>query len=126
MIVFCWFFFFSSRRRHTSCALVTGVQTCALPISPVGPVFQRAPFGNGVGIAIKGPDMTRAGGKGRARIAARAEGAVHQNVTGVEGKPPHHLGKENREMGRGGGNGSGHALPPFASTCAPQMRTRTS
>src|SRR3546814_5780173 len=26
------FFFFSSRRRHTSCALVTGVQTCALPI----------------------------------------------------------------------------------------------
>src|SRR3546814_5468751 len=37
----CWlivlfvimYFFFSSRRRHTRCALVTGVQTCALPIS---------------------------------------------------------------------------------------------
>src|SRR3546814_8207309 len=29
-------FFFSSRRRHTSCALVTGVQTCALPISITG------------------------------------------------------------------------------------------
>src|SRR3546814_3114021 len=29
-------FFFSSRRRHTSCALVTGVQTCALPISDDG------------------------------------------------------------------------------------------
>src|SRR3546814_1782449 len=32
---FCFdffFFFFSSRRRHTICALVTGVQTCALPI----------------------------------------------------------------------------------------------
>src|SRR3546814_1216445 len=28
--LFC--FFFSSRRRHTRCALVTGVQTCALPI----------------------------------------------------------------------------------------------
>src|SRR3546814_21081487 len=27
-----WFVFFSSRRRHTRCALVTGVQTCALPI----------------------------------------------------------------------------------------------
>src|SRR3546814_7591698 len=27
------FFFCSSRRRHTRCALVTGVQTCALPIS---------------------------------------------------------------------------------------------
>src|SRR3546814_8548205 len=33
-ICFCSFmFFFSSRRRHTRCALVTGVQTCALPIS---------------------------------------------------------------------------------------------
>src|SRR3546814_12050841 len=34
-IHFCslfFFFFFSSRRRHTRCALVTGVQTCALPI----------------------------------------------------------------------------------------------
>src|SRR3546814_3473201 len=28
----CVCFFFSSRRRHTRCALVTGVQTCALPI----------------------------------------------------------------------------------------------
>src|SRR3546814_4090249 len=28
----CDVFFFSSRRRHTRCALVTGVQTCALPI----------------------------------------------------------------------------------------------
>src|SRR3546814_8271540 len=27
-----FFFFFASRRRHTRCALVTGVQTCALPI----------------------------------------------------------------------------------------------
>src|SRR3546814_10206723 len=37
-VVYClffvfFFFFFSSRRRHTRCALVTGVQTCALPIS---------------------------------------------------------------------------------------------
>src|SRR3546814_19564205 len=30
--MFFFFFFFSSRRRHTRCALVTGVQTCALPI----------------------------------------------------------------------------------------------
>src|SRR3546814_3079307 len=29
-------FFFSSRRRHTRCALVTGVQTCALPICRIG------------------------------------------------------------------------------------------
>src|SRR3546814_7979298 len=31
------YFFFSSRRRHTRCALVTGVQTCALPISSEQP-----------------------------------------------------------------------------------------
>src|SRR3546814_5726089 len=31
-IIACSVFFFSSRRRHTRCALVTGVQTCALPI----------------------------------------------------------------------------------------------
>src|SRR3546814_6085652 len=30
------FLCFSSRRRHTRCALVTGVQTCALPISFYG------------------------------------------------------------------------------------------
>src|SRR3546814_1748203 len=35
-------FFFSSRRRHTRCALVTGVQTCALPISAVR--RQEQPF----------------------------------------------------------------------------------
>src|SRR3546814_8071074 len=44
-------FFFSSRRRHTRCALVTGVQTCALPIywltcqrcSPVDVATRRLP-----------------------------------------------------------------------------------
>src|SRR3546814_2418482 len=34
--VSCWCFFCSSRRRHTRCALVTGVQTCALPILATG------------------------------------------------------------------------------------------
>src|SRR3546814_9223484 len=36
------FFFFSSRRRHTRCALVTGVQTCALPIWNGAPFKQLA------------------------------------------------------------------------------------
>src|SRR3546814_4995438 len=36
-------FFFSSRRRHTRCALVTGVQTCALPIfTPIERVMTAA------------------------------------------------------------------------------------
>src|SRR3546814_5268503 len=43
-------FFFSSRRRHTRCALVTGVQTCALPIYRFQPgdveyCFDRTPLG---------------------------------------------------------------------------------
>src|SRR3546814_9689180 len=43
---FC-FFFFSSRRRHTRCALVTGVQTCALPISNTD--YADTPGGSAIG-----------------------------------------------------------------------------
>src|SRR3546814_4890527 len=46
-------FFFSSRRRHTRCALVTGVQTCALPI------FLGARRTD-AGRAREGPPMTEA------------------------------------------------------------------
>src|SRR3546814_5422353 len=39
--------FFSSRRRHTRCALVTGVQTCALPISQMaGTILLIMAFGH--------------------------------------------------------------------------------
>src|SRR3546814_19601733 len=41
----CDVFLFSSRRRHTSCALVTGVQTCALPISGIS--------GSGKSVALR-------------------------------------------------------------------------
>src|SRR3546814_8484128 len=43
-----FFFFFSSRRRHTRCALVTGVQTCALPILLCLPIASalKPPPGN--------------------------------------------------------------------------------
>src|SRR3546814_7276027 len=44
-------FFFPSRRRHTSCALVTGVQTCALPIYPARWSHIR--------VATKYPEITR-------------------------------------------------------------------
>src|SRR3546814_9645918 len=39
----CCLLFFSSRRRHTRCALVTGVQTCALPISSDALLQSRKP-----------------------------------------------------------------------------------
>src|SRR3546814_9165456 len=46
-VVYFFVFFFSSRRRHTRCALVTGVQTCALPI-----------YGKHVIATILGDDQT--------------------------------------------------------------------
>src|SRR3546814_5216611 len=50
-----FFFFFSSRRRHTRCALVTGVQTCALPIYTlkVGRRGNSVSWGGDKGRAIK-------------------------------------------------------------------------
>src|SRR3546814_5239806 len=47
------FFFVSSRRRHTRCALVTGVQTCALPIS----LDAVKPFGLGNKEALRSKNM---------------------------------------------------------------------
>src|SRR3546814_2191031 len=46
-------FFFSSRRRHTRCALVTGVQTCALPISRTIPAGWTDPKALGVDRALE-------------------------------------------------------------------------
>src|SRR3546814_4635990 len=43
-----FFFFFSSRRRHTRCALVTGVQTCALPICADGSLIIESVDANGI------------------------------------------------------------------------------
>src|SRR3546814_11103629 len=50
-------FVFSSRRRHTRCALVTGVQTCALPIWPRPTVssalIARTPTSSGASIGLR-------------------------------------------------------------------------
>src|SRR3546814_15610933 len=45
-------FFFSSRRRHTRCALVTGVQTCALPIynDAASAALGEGHLGNGIAL----------------------------------------------------------------------------
>src|SRR3546814_4193929 len=67
------FVFFSSRRRHTRCALVTGVQTCALPIcTPRNPLPAKGTARGGwvrsrlVGLAPAGESWQdgEAGGKG--------------------------------------------------------------
>src|SRR3546814_6144696 len=44
-------FFFSSRRRHTRCALVTGVQTCALPILQLSTVDPDRSYGGKIVLA---------------------------------------------------------------------------
>src|SRR3546814_18876829 len=64
----CFFVFFSSRRRHTRCALVTGVQTCALPISRRRALLDRRAKGDAAVADTRAQRLRRA----RARAAAGA------------------------------------------------------
>src|SRR3546814_20037509 len=70
-----FFFFFSSRRRHTRCALVTGVQTCALPISVIG-----------------------GAGKRRDAIAHMAQIAPHQVDIALRHRDADHIGMPRRDI----------------------------
>src|SRR3546814_190723 len=64
-MLFC--FFVSSRRRHTRCALVTGVQTCALPI------LLRGGTGDDLYVVYQASDQViEAAGEGRDRIRTAA------------------------------------------------------
>src|SRR3546814_5332879 len=72
------FYFFSSRRRHTRCALVTGVQTCALPILCVFGQFEAAtcafgPGGAAIGAVFPGGAGLDAGNKNRSIAGDRSE-----------------------------------------------------
>src|SRR3546814_14484323 len=72
-----FFFFFSSRRRHTRCALVTGVQTCALPI------FARSkPLGEEGGEA-----MLESAGRLRRRVIGVAAGLALLMATPAAAAP---------------------------------------
>src|SRR3546814_9624773 len=69
------FFFFSSRRRHTRCALVTGVQTCALPISGAeGTAEGPGAAGEGVGRKDGG------GERGRLTVAHASHGPRRHSI----------------------------------------------
>src|SRR3546814_20408759 len=91
MFMLCDFFFFSSRRRHTRCALVTGVQTCALPISQgiigllvnVAAGGQVAPISLALIIAICGEVDRQVGCKGCVQVQAAGNG-VMASVTALK------------------------------------------
>src|SRR3546814_9397437 len=71
------FFFFSSRRRHTRCALVTGVQTCALPISSFGQAGRMPVVDNDIFLVgatgLVGRAVVRAAGERVLTLLARRE-----------------------------------------------------
>src|SRR3546814_18984560 len=99
MVMFPFFlsvllFFFSSRRRHTRCALVTGVQTCALPIS-LPPRRDRAARPRAVGHE-----------PGPAPADRRDRGFCRRRDPRV-GKPARFATIGGRSAGAGGGNGAG-------------------
>src|SRR3546814_5423675 len=77
VIIALVYFFFSSRRRHTRCALVTGVQTCALPISG-SEVKSRA--GDATDVRVKrGVQLTDGAGFSRRCSAKQTSDIAHAN-----------------------------------------------
>src|SRR3546814_6618149 len=76
-IAFMFMCFFSSRRRHTRCALVTGVQTCALPISNrAAPAGDPATFR----VHIGGDDCTQPYSASIFNISAMSFGSLSANA----------------------------------------------
>src|SRR3546814_17781983 len=78
-------FFFSSRRRHTRCALVTGVQTCALPISTIRrfsyPLSSRHPGSKPNHQAVEAPKWRTA----RAERRAGKAGCLSKRLSARDG-----------------------------------------
>src|SRR3546814_8628896 len=84
MLIYVFFFFFSSRRRHTRCALVTGVQTCALPIlhPPTGASAIRTidPTGRRTTKVSNDIDWEHAAAVRRAAATGERLGAVSRQI----------------------------------------------
>src|SRR3546814_7214166 len=84
------FFFFPGIRRHTSCALVSGVQTCALPISRCRERTCRCRFaeprGSGPRTPPRVPPRTAASSQGTRRRASSAQ-VLHLPRTTLRSPP---------------------------------------
>src|SRR3546814_8492514 len=90
-----YYFFFSSRRRHTRCALVTGVQTCALPISlplPFGAAEAAHPQGHVRRLHRRSRPAAPPGGRGGGAVAAAGH-AGERALAGVRSEE-RRVGKE--------------------------------
>src|SRR3546814_7956561 len=81
-------FFFSSRRRHTSCALVTGVQTCALPISTTELAYST-PFELLVAVILSAQATDVGVNKATKRLFPVANTPAQLAALGVEGLKPY-------------------------------------
>src|SRR3546814_5656236 len=85
----CFGFFLSSRRRHTRCGLVTGVQTCARPISDlpaIGAAGRTTPNLVG-GTRFAGPEESEVyefGLKGQWSVAALNLAVFKQSIKGFQ------------------------------------------
>src|SRR3546814_14460086 len=77
--MFLFVFFFSSRRRHTRCALVTGVQTCALPIFPY---TERKRLGSAGHEYSREHIVADLGNLPRAAVARVEDGMAHRTEHG--------------------------------------------
>src|SRR3546814_18987660 len=98
-------FFFSSRRRHTRCALVTGVQTCALPISrseatgksatAVGSWVDR----DGDNI-IDGDEVVLASGTNSSVFGSGAQATAADTIASREGSRAEVVRSEGRRAGK--------------------------
>src|SRR3546814_8694367 len=93
IFIVCHIFFFTSRRRHTRCALVTGVQTCALPIwwgvrlgKKKREFYEEAPPPETLRVSAS---PSRGEGKGRRGASISASQNLHHNP-----KPGGKIGRE--------------------------------
>src|SRR3546814_7407569 len=82
MISVCalYIFFFSSRRRHTICALVTGVQTCALPIWFMTNIENETPVEDGTEAETPEADTTAAQPQDEAAKLAEQVALLQQDL----------------------------------------------
>src|SRR3546814_3662997 len=93
-------FFFSSRRRHTRCALVTGVQTCALPIAGGQDILssrahnRRRDTGHAIEKAVRGVGARWVRLVDRTYDVTRMRAVIEQALTTPERSEERRVGKE--------------------------------